>query len=137
LIKVLEAKGKNNDQVWASIATREGSVQHLDFLDKEEKEIFKTAFEIDQKHLIELAGDRVKYICQGQSLNLFLLGNVSKKELHSLHMMAWKRGLKSLYYLRSMSVQRNDKVSHDPMSAFGENSITDISEASGCTYCAD
>jgi ribonucleoside-diphosphate reductase alpha chain len=110
---VLESKGFNNDQVWSSITTNEGSVQHLHFLSQDEKDVFKTAAEIDQRWIIDLAADRTKYICQSQSLNLFVYANVHKRDLHNLHFMAWKKGVKSLYYSRSISLQRADKVSHE------------------------
>ncbi|HJD56702.1 ribonucleoside-diphosphate reductase subunit alpha [Candidatus Tisiphia endosymbiont of Ptychoptera albimana] len=113
LEKLLNSKGFNNDQVWSSIATHEGSVQHLTFLSAHEKEVFKTAHEIDQNWLIDLAADRTPHISQSQSLNLFLAGNVSKMYLNNIHFRAWKKGVKSLYYCRSTSIQRPDKVSHD------------------------
>jgi len=119
LVKLLEAKGKNTDDIWSSITTNEGSVQHLDFLDEHEKLVFKTAPEIDQRWVIDLSAERSEYICQAQSLNVFLPGNVSKKVLHDIHFRAWQKGLKSLYYCRSTSVQRADKVSHKT----GENLI--------------
>jgi ribonucleoside-diphosphate reductase alpha chain len=103
---LLESKGKNTPAVWAEILEAEGSVQGLDFLDDLEKQTFKTAFEIDQRWLIELAGDRTPYICQAQSLNLFLPSDIDKWDLHMLHWTAWEKGLKSLYYCRSKSVQR-------------------------------
>ncbi|HJD63521.1 MAG TPA: ribonucleoside-diphosphate reductase subunit alpha [Rickettsia endosymbiont of Sericostoma sp.] len=113
LENLLSSKGFNNDQVWSSIATHEGSVQHLTFLSAHEKEVFKTAHEIDQNWLIDLAADRTPHISQSQSLNLFLVGNVSKMYLNNIHFRAWKKGVKSLYYCRSTSIQRPDKVSHD------------------------
>ncbi len=106
LTAILEDLGQNTDDVWSSIFTNEGSVQHLDFLTDEQKDVFKTAFEIDQRWLIEHAGDRAQFICQAQSLNVFLPANVHKKELHNIHMEAWKKGVKSLYYCRSKSIQR-------------------------------
>jgi ribonucleoside-diphosphate reductase alpha chain len=106
LEQLLDEKGKNTDSVWASILKHEGSVQHLDFLSEDEKGVFKTAFEIDQRWIIELAADRTPLICQSQSLNIFLPGDVDKWDLHMLHWMAWERGVKSLYYCRSKSVQR-------------------------------
>jgi len=106
LMALLEEKRQNTEDVWSSIFTNEGSVQHLDFLNEEEKDVFKTAFEIDQRWLIEHAGDRAPFICQAQSLNVFLPANVHKKELHNIHMDAWKKGVKSLYYCRSKSIQR-------------------------------
>lgn len=110
LAKLLEQKGQNNDDVWSSIFTNEGSVQHLDFLTQDEKDVFKTAFEIDQRWLIEHAADRTPYICQAQSLNLFLPANVHKRDLHGIHMDAWKKGVKSLYYCRSKSIQRAESA---------------------------
>lgn len=112
LVNLLKQKGKNSEDVWSSITTNEGSVQHLDFLDEHEKLVFKTAHEIDQRWLIDLGGERQEYICQAQSLNVFLAGNSSKKDLHEIHFRAWQKGLKSLYYCRSTSVQRADKISH-------------------------
>jgi ribonucleoside-diphosphate reductase alpha chain len=106
LEQVLEEKGKNTESVWSSILKNEGSVQHLEFLTDDEKAIFKTAFEIDQRWIIELAADRTPLLCQSQSLNIFLPGDVDKWDLHMLHWMAWERGVKSLYYCRSKSVQR-------------------------------
>jgi len=112
LVKLLESKSKNSEDIWSSITTNEGSVQHLEFLDEHEKMVFKTAQEIDQRWIIDLAAERQEYICQAQSINLFLPGNVSKKYLHEIHFRAWQKGLKSLYYCRSTSIQRADKVSH-------------------------
>ena len=111
LVKLLESKNKNIDQIWSSISANEGSIAHLDCLTEDEKDVFKTAQEIDQRWLIEHAADRTPFICQAQSLNIFLPANVHKKELHDIHMLGWKRGLKSFYYLRSTSIQRSDKVS--------------------------
>lgn len=112
LANLLDEKGMNNDDVWSSISTNEGSVQHLDFLTQNEKDVFKTAPEIDQRWVVEHAADRTPYITQAQSVNVFMPGNVSKKYLHDVHFMAWKKGVKSLYYCRSTSIQRSDKVSH-------------------------
>ena len=106
LEKLLEAKGMNTEDVWSSIFTNEGSVQYLDFLSQEEKDVFKTAFEIDQRWLIEHAADRTPFVCQAQSLNVFLPANVNKTDLHRIHWDAWKKGVKSLYYCRSKSIQR-------------------------------
>ncbi|MEM9989818.1 MAG: ribonucleotide-diphosphate reductase subunit alpha, partial [Pseudomonadota bacterium] len=106
LEKLLESKGVNDDDTWASILEHEGSIQHLDCLSEEEKDIFKTAFEIDQRWVIDLAADRAPFICQSQSLNVFIPGDVDKWDLHMLHWTAWEKGVKSLYYCRSKSVQR-------------------------------
>ena len=113
LKKLLAEKGKDNEETWSSISTHEGSVQHLDFLDEHEKLVFKTAQEIEQKWLVELCAERTPYISQAQSLNIFLPGNVHKKTLHDLHFSAWKKGVKSMYYCRSTSIQRAEKVSHN------------------------
>jgi len=111
LQKLLAAKGRDTDDVWSSITVNKGSVQHLDFLDEQEKAVYRTAFELDQRWVVEHAADRTPYICQSQSINLFLPANVHKRDLHQIHMMAWKRGVKSLYYCRSLSIARADSVS--------------------------
>ncbi len=106
LEKLLISKSKNSDAVWNSILERGGSVGHLDFLSVDEKAVYRTAFEIDQRWLLELAGDRTPFIDQAQSLNLFIPADVEKWDLLMLHYRAWELGIKSLYYLRSMSIQR-------------------------------
>ncbi len=106
LEKLLREKSKDSNNVWNSILEKGGSVQHLDFLTPEEKDSFKTSFEIDQRWLIELAADRAPYIDQAQSLNLFIPADVEKWDLLMLHFRAWELGVKSLYYLRSKSIQR-------------------------------
>ena len=111
LKQLLVEKGQDNPEVWSSITTQEGSVQHLDFLDEAEKLVFKTAYEMDQRWVVEHSADRAPFVCQAQSINLFLPANVHKRDLHMLHFMAWKKGVKSLYYCRSASLQRSDKVS--------------------------
>lgn len=103
---LLAEKGEDTEAVWNSILEHEGSVQHLDTLTDDEKSIFKTAFELDQRWVVELAADRTEQVCQAQSVNLFIPGNVDKWDLHMLHWRAWETGVKSLYYLRSKSVQR-------------------------------
>lgn len=110
LKKLLVEKGQDTDEVWSSITTGEGSVQHLDFLTDDEKDVFKTAFEIDQRWVIDLAADRSEHICQSQSLNVFLAADVEKRDLHQIHFQAWKKGVKSLYYCRSKSLQRSESV---------------------------
>jgi len=136
LEQLLEQKGKNTDTVWSSILKNEGSVQHLDFLTDDEKAVFKTAFEIDQRWIIELAADRTPLICQSQSLNIFIPGDVDKWDLHMLHWMAWERGVKSLYYCRSKSVQRagfageDNKADIDSSASTAEK--TDYEECLAC-----
>ena len=110
LKELLAKHNKDNDEVWSSITTNQGSVSHLDFLNKEEKDVFKTAFELDQKWIVELGADRTPHISQAQSINIFLPADVHKKELHQIHFQAWKKGLKSLYYCRSKSIQRAENV---------------------------
>jgi ribonucleoside-diphosphate reductase alpha chain len=103
---LLASKSKDSNNVWNSILEHAGSVQHLDFLSPEEKAVYKTSFEIDQRWLLEFAADRTPYIDQAQSLNLYIPADVDKWDLMMLHFQAWERGIKSLYYLRSKSVQR-------------------------------
>lgn len=111
LKRVLEKHGEDNDTTWRSIVTNKGSVQHLSFLSEHEKNVFKTAVEINQSWLIEHAADRQQFICQSQSLNLFFPPDVNKKDLHNIHMLAWAKNLKTLYYLRSEAISRADNVS--------------------------
>ncbi len=111
LKRVLAAHGRDDEDTWNSITVNKGSVQHLPFLSEQEKAVFKTAFELDQRWVIEHAADRAPYICQAQSVNIFLPADVHKRDLHQIHMMAWKRGVKSLYYRRSLSIQRADAIS--------------------------
>ena len=110
LMKLLEKYGKNDDETWSSITTNQGSVSHLNFLTQEEKDVFKTAFELDQRWLVDLSADRTPHISQAQSINLFLPADVHKRDLHQIHFQAWKKGLKSLYYCRSKSIQRAENV---------------------------
>jgi len=128
LERALEAKGLNTDAVWRSILENEGSVLHLDGLTDDEKLIFKTAFEIDQRWVVELAADRTPEICQSQSINIFLPGDVDKWDLHMLHYSAWERGVKSLYYLRSKSVQRASFAGSAAVADFPD-ALTSMGEA--------
>ena len=111
---LLQEKNQDNDEVWLSILSNGGSVQHLDFLSEHEKDVYKTAFEIDQRWLIDLAGDRSEMIDQAQSLNVFLPADSDKAYLHEVHYSAWKKGVKSLYYCRSLSLQRAENSSNQP-----------------------
>ncbi len=106
LQKLLAAKGADTPETWQSIVEQEGSVQHLECLTDDEKAVYRTAFEIDQRWIIDLAADRAPFICQSQSLNLFIPADVDKWDLHMLHWTAWERGIKSLYYCRSKSISR-------------------------------
>ena len=111
LEKLLESKGMNTEEVWQSILQANGSVLHLDELNDYEKEIFKTAIEINQQWIIDHAADRQQYICQAQSVNVFVPADVDIKELHDIHMLAWKKKLKTLYYCRSEAIKRAELVS--------------------------
>ncbi len=136
LTKLLTEKGQNTDEVWSSITANEGSVQHLDVLSDDEKSVFKTAFELDQRWIIDLAADRTAHISQSQSLNLFLPADIHKRDLHKLHFEAWRSGVKSLYYCRSKSLQRSESVAADwqPAAAKPETSSnpTDYEECLAC-----
>jgi ribonucleoside-diphosphate reductase alpha chain len=103
---LLADKGADTPEIWSSILEHEGSVQHLEVLSEDEKAVFRTAFEVDQRWIIELAADRAPLVCQSQSINLYLPGDIHKWDLHMLHWTAWEKGLKSLYYCRSKSVRR-------------------------------
>ena len=111
LAEELEKVNKNNDKVWNDIITKGGSVQHLNFLSDSVKEVFKTAIELDQNVLVKQGGDRQRFLCQGQSLNLFFPAGATKKYLHQVHYNAWKEGCKGLYYLRTETGQRAENVS--------------------------
>ena len=113
LKRLLAEKGQDNDEVWISILNNRGSVQHLDFLSDHEKDVFKTAIELDQRWLIDLAADRTEMIDQAQSLNVFVPADSDKKYIHDIHYSAWKKGVKSLYYCRSQSIQRAETGSSD------------------------
>jgi ribonucleoside-diphosphate reductase alpha chain len=130
---LLNAKGLNSPEIWGSILEHEGSVQHLDCLDQQEKDVFKTAFELDQRWIIELAADRTPFVCQSQSLNLFLPGDINKWDLHMLHWTAWERGLKSLYYCRSKSVQRAAFAGTDRVET--EKLTTESTDYDECLAC--
>ena len=125
---LLAEKGKDTDEVWSSITTNEGSVQHLDFLTEDEKAVFRTAFEIDQRWIVEHAGDRSEYICQSQSINLFLPADIHKRDLHQLHLLAWKKGVKSLYYCRSKSIQRAEVVANNEN---GQMAVPNLGKVNG------
>ena len=130
LEQLLEKKGMNTKDVWSSIITSGGSVQHLDFLNAQEKNIYKTAIEIDQAWLVDLAAERQKYICQAQSLNLFFPPDADVKRLNSVHKRAWTKGLKTLYYLRSEAIKRAENVSMKI-----ERQVRQDSEEDECVMC--
>ena len=111
LEKLLESKGMNDDKTWKKILANRGSVLELKGLTDYEKDTFKTAIEINQQWVIEHAADRQEFICQGQSVNVFVPADVHIRELHEIHMLAWKRKLKTLYYCRSEAIKRAELVS--------------------------
>ena len=136
---LLDKKGLNTEEVWQSILENEGSVQHLSDLTKEEKDCFKTAFEIDQRWIVEFAADRTEFVCQGQSINLFLSSDINKWDLMMLHWKAWETGVKSLYYCRSKSIQRAsyagveaDNTKEWPEKSLSENKRIDYDECLSC-----
>jgi ribonucleoside-diphosphate reductase alpha chain len=131
LESVLQDLGMDTDEVWKDIITKGGSVQHLEFLDDWTKDVFKTAGEIDQRWIIDFAADRQQFICQSQSLNVFFPANVSKQELHAVHMMAWKRKVKTLYYLRSEAYKRAENVSDEVL----RQRILESVDENACLAC--
>ena len=112
LEQLLAYKNANTDNIWKDIVANKGSVQHIDVLTPEEKEVFKTAVEINQSWVVEHAAERQQFVCQSQSVNLFFPPDVNKGELHNVHMLAWAKNLKTLYYLRSEAISRADNVSN-------------------------
>lgn len=112
LEKVLDKHGKNNDETWSSIIGADGSVQHLSFLTDYERLVFKTAREINQEWVVLHAGDRQQFICQAQSVNLFFPSGADRCYVHNVHYNAWKRGLKTLYYLRTKSAKSAETISN-------------------------
>ncbi|QCO05677.1 ribonucleoside-diphosphate reductase subunit alpha [Azospirillum argentinense] len=135
LERLLAAKGADRPEVWQSIIEHEGSVQHLDTLTDDEKAVFRTAFEIDQRWIIEFAADRTPFICQSQSINLYLPGDIEKWDLHMLHWTAWEKGLKSLYYCRSKSVQRAAFAGKDRATGTTEIQATSRTDYEECLAC--
>jgi ribonucleoside-diphosphate reductase alpha chain len=124
------------DETWSSIIANDGSVQHLNFLDDWTKDVFKTSMEIDQRWLVEHAADRQDYIDQAQSLNLFFRPDVNIKYLHAVHFMAWKRGLKTLYYCRSEKLAKADKVAKKiEREVIKEIDLRALTEGDTCLAC--
>ena len=135
LKEILEKYGKNDDKTWSSITTNQGSVEHLEFLTTNEKDVFKTAFELDQKWIVELGSDRTPYVSQAQSINIFLPADVHKKELHQIHFQAWKKGLKSLYYCRSKSIQRAENINNGLSTNLKKNNSKESQDYEECLTC--
>jgi ribonucleoside-diphosphate reductase alpha chain len=121
---------------WSSIIANDGSVQHLDWMSENDKEVFKTSMEIDQRWVIELAADRQQYIDQAQSLNLFFRPDAHIKYVHAIHFMAWKKGLKTLYYCRSEKIGKADKVSKKiERQVIKELDMTQLAQGNDCIAC--
>lgn len=116
LLKERLADSKDYIRAWETIIANNGSVQHLECLDELEKDVFKTAMEIDQRWIVELAADRAPLIDQGQSVNLFFQPDADIKYVHAVHFLAWKKGVKALYYLRSDKVRKADKLKQPEIS---------------------
>jgi ribonucleoside-diphosphate reductase alpha chain len=139
LTELLESKGLNNPGTWNSILEHEGSVQHLNGLTDDDQAVFRTAFEMDQRWVVEMAGDRTPFVCQGQSINVFLPSDIDKWDLMMLHWKAWESGLKSLYYCRSKSVQRASfaGVEGDNTRAWPERelAVSDRTDYEECLAC--
>ena len=141
LDKLIKEKCKENsklnyDEIWSSIISNDGSAQHLKFLDEVEKEIYKTAMEIDQRWVIEHAADRQKYIDQSQSVNLFFRPDANIKYLHAVHFLAWKAGLKTLYYCRSDKIGKADKISKAiEREIIQELDLDQIADGEACIAC--
>ena len=136
LEEVLEEKGKNTDKVWTDIITNGGSVQHLSFLTNDEKNVFKTAIEIDQMKIVDQAGTRQRFLCQGQSVNLFFSAGAERKYLHNVHFNAWKRGVKGLYYLRTETTQKAENVAEKVQrNALKDYQTQELQSQEECVAC--
>ena len=137
LEEVLERHGENTDTVWSSIITSKGSVQHLPFLTEQEKDVFKTAQELDQNWVVQHSSDRQSYICQGQSVNLFFPAGADKSYVNKVHIKAYKEGLKGLYYLRTEAKSRAENVSEKvERVALQDDNRTLIYGKQDCPYCS-
>ena len=124
------------DEVWSSIIANDGSVQHIEWLTENERAVFKTSMEIDQRWVIELASDRQQYIDQAQSLNLFFRPDAHIKYIHAIHFMAWKKGLKTLYYCRSEKIGKADKVSKRiERQVIKELDMVQVAQGNDCIAC--
>jgi ribonucleoside-diphosphate reductase alpha chain len=136
LLRTKETDEEKLQEIWSSIIANDGSVQHLDILDENEKAVFKTSMEIDQRWVIELASDRQMYIDQAQSLNLFFRPDAHIKYIHAIHFMAWKKGLKTLYYCRSEKIGKADKVSKKiQREIIKELDMVQVAQGNDCIAC--
>jgi ribonucleoside-diphosphate reductase alpha chain len=139
LDKIIKEKVKDEQEyadIWSSIIANDGSCQHLDILSDAERDVFKTSMEIDQRWVIDLAADRQAYIDQAQSLNLFFRPDAHIKYIHAIHYMAWKKGLKTLYYCRSEKIGKADKVSKRiERQVIKELDMEQIAQGNDCIAC--
>jgi ribonucleoside-diphosphate reductase alpha chain len=136
VIRELVTDEEKYNDTWSSIIANDGSVQHLDILNDDQKAVFKTSMEIDQRWVIELAADRQQYIDQAQSLNLFFRPDAHIKYLHAIHFMAWKKGLKTLYYCRSEKIGKADKVSKKiERQVIKELDMVQVAQGNDCIAC--
>ena len=136
IIKGLTQTEEEYNDIWSSIIANDGSVQHLNILDENQKAVFKTSMEIDQRWVIELAADRQQYIDQAQSLNLFFRPDAHIKYIHAIHFMAWKKGLKTLYYCRSEKIGKADKVSKKiERQVIKELDMIQVAQGNDCIAC--
>jgi ribonucleoside-diphosphate reductase alpha chain len=136
LLRKKESSEEKLQDIWSSIIANDGSVQHLDMLDENEKAVFKTSMEIDQRWVIELAADRQTYIDQAQSLNVFFRPDSHIKYVHAIHFMAWKKGLKTMYYLRSEKIGKADKVSKKiEREVIKELDMSQLAQGNDCIAC--
>lgn len=136
IIKGLTQTEEEYNDVWSSIIANDGSVQHLDILNELQKDSFKTAMEIDQRWVIELAADRQKFIDQSQSLNVFFRPDANIKYIHAIHFTAWKKGVKTMYYCRSEKIGKADKVSKKiEREVIKELDMTQIAQGNDCIAC--
>jgi ribonucleoside-diphosphate reductase alpha chain len=136
IIKEKAKDGNDYNDIWSSIIANDGSCQHLDILDENQKAVFKTSMEIDQRWVIELAGDRQQHIDQAQSLNVFFRPDANIKYIHAIHFMAWKKGLKTLYYCRSEKIGKADKVSKKiERQVIKELDMEQIAQGNDCIAC--
>ena len=137
LDKLLTEREMNNESIWTSIITNKGSVQHLPFLTEGEKSVFKTAQELDQTWVVQHAADRQKYICQGQSVNLFFPSGAQKSYVNKVHIKAWQEGLKGLYYLRTEAKNRAENVSEKvERVALQDDTRSIVYSKKNCPFCA-
>jgi ribonucleoside-diphosphate reductase alpha chain len=136
VIRELVTDEEKYNDTWSSIIANDGSVQHLDILNDDQKAVFKTSMEIDQRWVIELAADRQQHIDQAQSLNLFFRPDAHIKYLHAIHFMAWKKGLKTLYYCRSEKIGKADKVSKKiERQVIKELDMVQVAQGNDCIAC--